>query len=124
MKIIDFLMNGYTKYMSRVKIARTYVKAIENNMCNYKNEDHIIESMSVGSPLYRIVSFGSRDSHIINIMGHENNDYPPFVKKEDFMNVDIDIFTIYIPIDKYTKYTYFQKINCMGKLYQMLLHIQ
>lgn len=122
MKLREFLLNAYNTYMCRVKVAHTYVKAIEENMNNYRNENCSIETMAVNTTLYRMVSFGSKDTHIINIMAHGNNDYPPFIRKEDFGNIGTDIFTIYIPMGKYSKYTYFQKINCMGKLYKMILH--
>lgn len=122
MKIGEKIINTYNTYMSRIKVAHVYVKAIEDNISNYKDVNCSFESMAVNSPLYKLVSFGSKDTHIINIMGHENNDYPPFVRKEEFDNIDTDIFTIYIPMEKYIRYTYFQKLNCVGKLFQMILH--
>ena len=123
MKIGETLLNIYNTCMCRLRVAHAYVNAIENNMHRYKDGKYAIESMVVGSTLYRLATYCSRDTQVINIMAHENNEYPPFVKQEHFEGLeDTKIFTIYIPMEKYKKYTYFQKMNCIGKLYQMILH--
>lgn len=121
MKIKDFITNIYEIYNCRFKVAIAYVNVIEKTRINYKNESKAFGSLGEHT-LYRLLSFGSKDTSIINIMGHENNDYNPFAKKEDFKNLETDIYTMFIPMERYNNYTYLQKIKCIGELYETIFH--